>query len=99
MINYPFLAIVEKLFGLILRLAGEVCAKLTEGCSVNLRENNGGMHLGVFQPGNSLKGSPCQGVIDRRNRERYKHLVGVKPWVVVAEILGLQLLNRLDDLG
>ena len=89
---------MEQLFSLITGLAGEVHSKLTEGTGVNLRKDYGRVYLGVFKKRNCLKGALGVRVICRRDRECHKHLVGVESWIMISKILGLKLLNRLDDL-
>ena len=89
---------MEQLFSLILRLAGQIHTKLTEGGSIYLRENNRGMYLCIFQHRDSLERHFCTRVIYRRDRQRNEDLVGVESGVMVTEIFDLKLLNRLDDL-
>ena len=90
---------VEKLFRLILRLNGQVYAKLTEGIGIYLRKNNGRMNLTVTECGESVHSSLCKLALCRGNRKRYKHLVGMKPGVMVAKVLRFESLYRSKYLG
>lgn len=86
-----------ELFGLVMRLAGEVHAELFENAGIDLREHDGGMDLAAGKLGKLRERKLCHRVGRRRDGQRDQHLVGVQTRVVVAETFNLELLDRLDD--
>ena len=85
-----------ELFGLVMRLAGEVHAELFENAGIDLREHDGGMDLAAGKLGKLRERELRDRVGRRRNGQRNQHFVGVQTGVVVAETLDLELLDRLD---
>ena len=57
------------------------------------------MHLGMLKLIYYLKRTPCFFAVCGRYREGYKNLIGVKPWVMIPEILRFKCLYRLKYFG
>lgn len=38
-------------------------------------------------------------IVGGGDRQRNQNFIGVQPWIVVAEVLNFQLLNRFDNVG
>ena len=91
--------VMIQLFRLIFRLGGKIYTELTEGIRVNLREDDRRMSLCVSELRNSIHRTAGVRVINSGNSEGYKHLVCMKPRVMVAERVDLQKLDRCKDLG
>ena len=88
---------VVELLRLVMRLAGEVHPEAVEDVGVDVREYDGGVHVAAGEGGERVHGLFGVGVGDGADAERYEHLVGVQARVVVAHVLGLEVLYGLDD--
>ena len=90
---------VKELFGLEARLERDVHLELFEHVFVHMREDDGRVRLAVRELFELLHGDLGGRVVHRTDAQRDEHLVGVQARVVVAQMLHLQVLDRLDDLG
>ena len=88
---------VIKLFHLILGLTGNIHAQLFKGLTVGLSKDDRRMSLTTTELAYLLK---CDRGRLRRysaDGERNKHLVNMKSRIVVAQMIDLKILNRLDN--
>ena len=89
---------MKQLFCLIFWLAGKVHAEFAEGVRIDLRQNYGGMNLGITEIGKVRHRAGGDLAVRRSDGERDQDLVGMKARIVIAEIFDFQLLNRLQNL-
>ena len=90
---------MKELFGLEARLKRDVHLELFEHVFIHVREDDGRVRLAVRQLFELLHGGLGGRVAHGADAQRHEHLVGVQARVVVAQMLDLQVLDRLDDLG
>ena len=89
--------LVIQLLGLMNGFAGQVHAQLLEDVVVYLSQNDRGVYLTAAQTGQMIECQLCNRVGGCRDGQRDQHFVGVQARVVVAQPLGLELLDGLDD--
>ena len=90
---------MKELLGLEARLERDVHLELFEHVFVHVREDDGRVRLAVRELFELLHGDLGGRVAHGADAQRHEHLVGVQARVVVAQMLDLQVLDRLDDLG
>ena len=78
---------------------GDVHAQALEGILVRLGEDHAGVGLAAVELLELLDGRGGGGRGGRADRQSDQHLVDVQPRVAVAQVTGLEILNRLDDRG
>lgn len=88
-----------ELFVLVNGLAGDIHAELFEYAVVDLGENDGRMRVAVLEIGKRVHCAGGNWIGRGADGERDEHLVGMQARVVIAHVIDLQMLNRLDDAG
>lgn len=88
---------MEKLFGLILGLAGEIDPEFMERRLIDRGKDDRGMYLTAAQLFQMLQRKRSIRIGIGADAERQQHLIGMKLRVMVAEVDYLQLLDRFDD--
>ena len=86
-----------QLLGLVLRLGREIHAEFFEEGGVDVREDDGRVGFTAAQAVELVDRDLGHRVRHRADRQRDQQLVGVQARVVVAEMLDLEVLDRLDD--
>lgn len=86
-----------QLLRLISRLEGDIDAELFEHLLVNVGEDDGGVRLAALEAVDLVDRVARHRVHDRAYSQRDKHLIRVQARIVVAEVLDLEVLDRLDD--
>ena len=89
---------MKELFGLETRLERDVHLELFEHVLIHVREDDGRVRLAVRELFELLHGDLGGRVVHGADAQRDEHLVGVQARVVIAQMLHLQVLDRLDDL-
>ena len=89
---------VVKLLHFILRFAGDVDAQALVKLDVFLRNDDGEVRIAAAQRAELLLREVGKRIRQRRDRQRKEHLVGVQARVVVPEIGGFEVADRLEHL-
>ena len=86
-----------SLLSLISGFAGQVDTQTLEHLFVHRGEDDGGMDLAAPEFAQLLHGQFRRGIGCRADGQGDQHLVGVEPGIPVAQMLGLQVLDGVDD--
>ena len=88
-----------QFFGLILRLAGQVDAKLFEHRLVDFRDDDRGMRFAAPQPGELIAGQRRSRICCRADGKRDQNLIRMQPWIVIAHVVYFEALDGLNGDG
>lgn len=88
-----------QLFCLMLGLKGDIYAQLLEQFLIHVREDNRGVGLAAAQLVQLFDSAAGHGIGDRADGQGDKQLIGVQAGIVVAHVLHLEMLDRLDNAG
>ena len=80
-------------------LAGQVHAKALEGALVHLRQDHGGVDIAASQLTQLVHGELGNGVCGSGDGQGNEGLVGVETGIPVAQMVGLQILDGLQNDG
>ena len=86
-----------QLLCLIPRLEGYIDAELLEHLLIDVGEDDGGVRLAALEAVDLVDSVARHRVHDRAYSQRHQHLIRVQARIVVAEVLDLEVLDRLDD--
>lgn len=86
-----------QLLRLIPRLEGYIDAELLEHLLVDVGEDDGGVRLAALEAVDLVDRVARHRVHDRAYSQRDQHFIRVQARIVVAEVLDLEVLDRLDD--
>ena len=88
-----------KRFGLVIRLIGDIDSQLLKQILIGMRKNYRRVSIASAKICKLIYSALGIIRVDGANRERDEHLIGMKSGIVVSEMLDLEMLDRLNDLG
>ena len=88
-----------QLLVLVFRLAGKIYTELTEYIDIHLGKDDAGMYFGSFQVVELIHGFLRIRISGSGNGKRDQNLIRVKSGIAVAQVIGLQFLDRSDGGG
>ena len=86
-----------KFFSLVLVGSSKINTEFFDYIDINLRKNNGGVHFASFKFRKLFHRKRGGRISYRTDSKRNQNFVGVKTGVIVAQILGFEFLDRLDN--